>query len=52
MKPSVFIELNLTDGTKQKFEVNALKFHQLRYYVAKVLKDMQDLENLAILKIE
>lgn len=52
MKPSVLIEMDLSDGTKQKFEVSAMKFHQLRYYVAKVLKDMQDLENLSILKIE
>mmetsp|Transcript_19556 Transcript_19556/g.75090 ORF Transcript_19556/g.75090 Transcript_19556/m.75090 type:complete len:203 (-) Transcript_19556:73-681(-) len=52
LNPSIFLELTLSDGSKESFDVSVEKFHELRYYVARVLKDMQDLEELSILKIE
>ena len=52
MRPSVLLQMDLSDNTTQQFEMNVFRFHQLRYYVAKTLKDMQDIEKLAILKID
>ena len=52
LRPSVLMQMKLTDNTTQQFEMNIFRFHQLRYYVAKTLKDMQDIEQLAILKID
>ena len=52
MRPSVLMQTKLTDGSIHQFEMNIFRFHQLRYYVAKTLKDMQDVEKLAILKID
>ena len=52
LRPAVLMQMKLTDGTTQQFEMNIFRFHQLRYYVAKTLKDMQDIEQLAILKID
>lgn len=51
LRPSVLMRMKLTNNTTQQFEMNIFRFHQLRYYVAKTLKDMQDIEQLAILKI-
>merc|ERR1711974_264269 len=52
LRPSVLMRMKLTNDTTQQFEMNIFRFHQLRYYVAKTLKDMQDIEQLAILKID
>lgn len=52
LRPAVFLQMDLSDGNKQEFELNILRFHQLRYFVSKMLKDMEDLEQLAILKID
>lgn len=39
-------------GTVRTFEMTVEQFHELRFDVAKVLKDMGDLENNPILKIK
>jgi len=52
LKPSVLVELGLSNGEEHMFEISPLRFQQLRYNVAKVLKEMQDLEKLAILKVQ
>eukprot|EP01094_Clydonella_sp_ATCC50884_P010230 TRINITY_DN1979_c2_g1_i4.p1 TRINITY_DN1979_c2_g1~~TRINITY_DN1979_c2_g1_i4.p1 ORF type:complete len:204 (+),score=75.87 TRINITY_DN1979_c2_g1_i4:228-839(+) len=52
LKPSVLMEMELSTGEKHMFEISPLRFQQLRYNVAKVLKEMQDLEKLAILKVQ
>jgi len=44
-KPSVTMQMTLSDGTIRTFECSLSKFHELRYGVARVLKDMQDLEH-------
>jgi len=50
LQPSVLMSTVTSDGQKRTFEVSVDKFHQLRYCVAKVLKEMEDLERMQILK--
>eukprot|EP00009_Paramoeba_aestuarina_P002998 CAMPEP_0201507952 /NCGR_PEP_ID=MMETSP0161_2-20130828/1452_1 /ASSEMBLY_ACC=CAM_ASM_000251 /TAXON_ID=180227 /ORGANISM="Neoparamoeba aestuarina, Strain SoJaBio B1-5/56/2" /LENGTH=209 /DNA_ID=CAMNT_0047902451 /DNA_START=22 /DNA_END=651 /DNA_ORIENTATION=+ len=52
MRPAIFMELTLSDGTIKQFEVDAETFHKLRYNVANVLRDISDLEKAPILKID
>jgi len=49
-KPTVIMQITLSDDTIKTFECSVEKFHQLRYNVAKVLKNMHDLEQHPILK--
>lgn len=46
------MEATSSDGQIRTFELSLEKFHELRYNVAKVLKDMEDLEQIPILKID
>jgi len=43
-KPSVTVQLTLSDGRIRTFECSVKKFQELRYNVAKVLKEMLDLQ--------
>uniref|UniRef100_A0A8C4R9K6 COMM domain-containing protein 5 n=1 Tax=Eptatretus burgeri TaxID=7764 RepID=A0A8C4R9K6_EPTBU len=52
LQPSVMMNISLSDGTERRFEVSVNKFQELRYNVALLLKQMGDLENKKILKIE
>lgn len=52
LEPSVLMELKLSDGKIHTFEVSLSKFHELRYNVAYVLKEMEDIEKKSILKIQ
>jgi len=52
LEPSVLMELKLSDGKIHTFEVSSSKFHELRYNVAYVLKEMEDVEKKNILKIQ
>jgi len=52
LEPTVLMEMTLTDGNIRTFEVPVSKFHELRYNVAFVLKEMEDLEKRSILKIK
>ncbi|KAK2958759.1 putative COMM domain containing 5 [Blattamonas nauphoetae] len=45
LKPSILIELRLTNGRKQLLSLNMNQFHHLRYIVAVLLKQMADIEN-------
>ena len=51
LKPSILMQLATTDGQKKTFDLPLEKFHELRYNVAKVLKEMETLEKHPILKI-
>eukprot|EP01105_Mastigella_eilhardi_P026563 TRINITY_DN7745_c0_g1_i1.p3 TRINITY_DN7745_c0_g1~~TRINITY_DN7745_c0_g1_i1.p3 ORF type:complete len:225 (-),score=81.41 TRINITY_DN7745_c0_g1_i1:123-749(-) len=51
LAPSVLMEMTTTDGRVCTFEVTQDKFHDLRYNVARVLKETQELEQMPILKI-
>ncbi|XP_012707903.2 COMM domain-containing protein 5 [Fundulus heteroclitus] len=52
LQPSVLMQLKLSDGSFQRFEVPVSKFQDLRYNVALILKEMNDLEKRSILKIQ
>ncbi|KAL4230190.1 nucleic acid-templated transcription [Mactra antiquata] len=52
LEPTVLMEMTLTDGNIHTFEVPVAKFHELRYNVAYVLKEMEELEKRNILKIK
>jgi len=44
MKPSVLMQMTLSDGRIHTFEVPSDQFHKLRYNVAFVLKEIEELE--------
>uniref|UniRef100_A0A8C5PJU6 COMM domain-containing protein 5 n=1 Tax=Leptobrachium leishanense TaxID=445787 RepID=A0A8C5PJU6_9ANUR len=52
LQPSILMQMKLSDGTSQRFEVSVSKFQELRYNVALILKEMNDLEKRSILKIQ
>lgn len=52
LQPSVLMQLRLSDGSVQQFQVPVSKFQELRYNVALILKEMNDLEKRSILKIQ
>uniref|UniRef100_A0A6P8J2S8 COMM domain-containing protein 5 n=1 Tax=Actinia tenebrosa TaxID=6105 RepID=A0A6P8J2S8_ACTTE len=52
LEPSILMETKLSNGDIRTFEVPLSKFHQLRYNVAYVLKEMEDVEHKSILKIQ
>uniref|UniRef100_UPI003AAD3D2F COMM domain-containing protein 5 n=1 Tax=Centroberyx gerrardi TaxID=166262 RepID=UPI003AAD3D2F len=52
LQPSVLMQMKLSDGSFQRFEVPVSKFQELRYNVALILKEMNDLEKRSILKIQ
>lgn len=52
LEPTILMEMKLSNGKIHSFEVPVSQFHQLRYNVAYVLKEMEDLEKKSILKIQ
>lgn len=52
LQPSVLMQIKLSDGTFHQFELPVSKFQELRYNVALILKEMNDLEKRSILKIQ
>ncbi|EFA79854.1 COMM domain-containing protein 5 [Heterostelium album PN500] len=52
LNPVILMEITDTKGKERTFEVSLDTFHKLRYNVSKVLKDMEDLDQLPILKID
>lgn len=52
LEPAIVMEMNINNGEKQSFEVSKEKFHELRYAVAYVLKQMQQLEKRSVLQIK
>ncbi|XP_061691106.1 COMM domain-containing protein 5 isoform X1 [Syngnathoides biaculeatus] len=52
LQPSVLMQMKLSDGNFHQFEVPPAKFQELRYNVALILKEMNDLEKRSILKIQ
>uniref|UniRef100_A0A7S3CZ28 COMM domain-containing protein 5 n=1 Tax=Palpitomonas bilix TaxID=652834 RepID=A0A7S3CZ28_9EUKA len=51
LKPSITMELSLTDGSVKTFEMSIEEFHELRYNVAKLLKEFHDMEKSQLFKI-
>ncbi|XP_060741184.1 COMM domain-containing protein 5 [Tachysurus vachellii] len=52
LQPTVILQLTLSDGILHQFEVPVSKFQELRYNVAHILKEMNDLEKRSVLKIK
>ncbi|XP_019938265.1 COMM domain-containing protein 5 [Paralichthys olivaceus] len=52
LQPSVLMQMKLSDGSLSRFEVPVSKFQELRYNVALILKEMNNLEKRSILKIQ
>lgn len=52
LQPSVLMQMRLSDHSVQQFQVPVSKFQELRYNVALILKEMNDLEKRSILKIQ
>ncbi|KAK6473809.1 COMM domain-containing protein 5-like isoform X1 [Huso huso] len=52
LQPSILMQMKLTDGNAHRFEVPVSKFQELRYNVALILKEMNDLEKRSVLKIQ
>uniref|UniRef100_A0A3B4AE64 COMM domain-containing protein 5 n=1 Tax=Periophthalmus magnuspinnatus TaxID=409849 RepID=A0A3B4AE64_9GOBI len=52
LQPSVLMQMKLSDSSFKQFEVPVSKFQELRYNVALILKEMNDLEKRNILKIQ
>ncbi|XP_070554256.1 COMM domain-containing protein 5-like [Ptychodera flava] len=52
LEPTIMMEMTLSNGSIHNFEIPVSKFHELRYNVAYVLKEMEDLEKRSILKIQ
>ncbi|XP_053555145.1 COMM domain-containing protein 5 [Bombina bombina] len=52
LQPSILMQMKLSDGSSHRFEVSVAKFQELRYNVALILKEMNDLEKRSILKIQ
>ncbi|XP_072913902.1 COMM domain-containing protein 5 isoform X2 [Hemitrygon akajei] len=52
LQPAILMQLKLSDGSAHRFEVPVAKFQELRYNVALILKEINDLEKRSILKIQ
>ncbi|XP_046876723.1 COMM domain-containing protein 5 [Hypomesus transpacificus] len=52
LQPSILMQMKLSDGKAHRFEVPVSKFQELRYNVALILKEMNDLEKRSVLKIQ
>ena len=52
MRPSILMQLILSDGRIQTFEVSQEQFNQIRHGVAKVLREMQQVERHPIMKVQ
>lgn len=51
LKPSVMMEMTLSNGNIHTFEVPISKFQELRYNISYVLKEMESLEKRSILRL-
>lgn len=51
MRPTLLMELTLSNGNIETFEVPIEKFHELRYTAAKLLSEMGIVANHPVLRI-
>ncbi|PSN56579.1 COMM domain-containing protein 5 [Blattella germanica] len=50
LEPSIIFDMVLSNGQRKTFEVSISKFHQVRYNVASVLKEMETMEKKKLFK--
>jgi hypothetical protein len=51
LEPSVLIKLRLSDNRTVSFEMSVKKFHILRYNIATILKEIDDVESRQVFKL-
>ena len=51
LKPSILMQLGLSDGALKNFELPLDKFHELRFNVAKALRAVGDLEKHPLIRV-
>ncbi len=51
LEPTIFMQMHLSNGQKISFEMSINSFHLLRFNVAFVLKEIEDLLNRPTLKL-
>eukprot|EP01114_Cavostelium_apophysatum_P010805 TRINITY_DN2492_c0_g1_i1.p1 TRINITY_DN2492_c0_g1~~TRINITY_DN2492_c0_g1_i1.p1 ORF type:complete len:206 (-),score=36.64 TRINITY_DN2492_c0_g1_i1:80-697(-) len=51
LRPTILVQVSTSDGKRKTFDMSVEKFNELRYNVAKTLKEVEDVEKLQILKI-
>lgn len=51
LRPTILLQLTLSDQTVKQFEVPLAQFHELRYNVALLLKDMDAINQRSVFKI-
>jgi len=52
VEPNIMMQMSLSDNSSHYFETSVAKFHELRYGVTCLLKEMENLEKRTILKIQ
>ena len=45
LRPSILIQITLSDGTKHTLQLSVKQFHNLRLGVAMMLKEMNDIDS-------
>ncbi|XP_076360091.1 COMM domain containing 5 Like Sm protein 4 isoform X2 [Tachypleus tridentatus] len=50
LEPSVLMKMDTSDGKEHTFEMQLAKFHELRFAVASLLKEMEDVEKRNVMK--
>ena len=51
LEPTIILQMHLSNDQKQSFELSLSSFHLLRFNVAFVLKEIEDLLNRPTLKL-
>ena len=51
LRPGILVEAELSDGSLLNFEMTVEEFQDLRYNVARVLRDLEDLERAPIMNL-
>ncbi|TSL89881.1 COMM domain-containing protein 5 [Bagarius yarrelli] len=52
LQPTILMQFTLSDGNRHQCEVSLSKFQELRYNIALILKETNDLEKRSVLKIQ
>jgi hypothetical protein len=50
LKPNILLEITLSNGQKRMLDMDLKQFHNLRFGVATMLKEMTEIENDATLQ--
>jgi hypothetical protein len=51
LEPAIIVKIKLSDGSIKVFEMSIKKFHLLRFNIATILKEIEDLEGRQMFKL-